>query len=270
MFTKNDILGVLGTGNMGEAILRGVIASGGLQPGQIIGSDALPAAAERVQKAHGIRVTNDNVALATEATMVLLAVKPYLVGKVVDSDAMRKALAGKLVMSVAAGVKLEDLQRWLPDSAVVRAMPNTPCLIGQGMTAIARGNRVTDAQMTAALAVFSACGRAIDIEEKHMDVVTALVGSGPAFAFLFVEALADGGVLMGLPRDKAITLAAQTVQGAARMILETGKHPAVLKDQVTTPGGCTIAGLGVLEEGAVRGQLIRTIEKTAKVASGLG
>ena len=183
---------------------------------------------------------------------------------------MRAALAGKLVVSVAAGVRLEQLRSWLPQSALIRAMPNTPALIGEGMTVIARDAGVTDAHAEVAMEIFRAVGRCLELEDKHMDAVTSLNSSGPAFAYVILESLADGGVMMGLRRDVAIQIAAQMFQGAARMVLEAGLHPAALRDQVTTPAGCTIAGLLTMEDGRIRSVLARAVEECTRVASRLG
>lgn len=270
MLEGNKRLGVIGCGTMGEALIRGVLRSKKLQPSQIVASDSHQDAAARVQREHGVRAGVDNHATAQQADVVLIAVKPQTLADVVDHDRMRAALDGKLVISIAAGVRLGQLTAWLPGSAIIRAMPNTPCLIGEGMTAIARGPRVTDAHAAIALEIVSACGRAVEIEEKHMDVVTALNGSGPAFAYLILEAIGDGAVMMGMRRDLAFTMAAQVFQGAARMVLETGQHPAALKDQVTTPGGCTIAGLLTLEDGRIRSVVARAVEQATRVAAGLG
>jgi len=270
LLEANQTLGVIGCGTMGEAIVRGILRSGALAPAQIFASDARPEIVSALTDKHGIRTATDNLAVAMACQVALVAVKPYHVASVLDNDAMRVALAGKLVVSIAAGVRLEKLCAYLPKSAVVRAMPNTPALIGEGMAGLARGKGTTDAQMALALGIFAAVGRALEVDESHMDVVTALAGSGPAFVFLMIDALADGAVRLGLRRDAALTMAAQMVQGAARMVVQTGTHPAVLKDQVTTPGGCTIAGLGVMEEGKLRSVLARTIEETARVAGKLG
>jgi len=261
---------VIGCGTMGEAIVRGVLASGALAPAQIFASDARPETAAALAERYGVRTSHDNLAVATACQLALVAVKPYQVAAVLDRDPMRASLAGKLVVSIAAGVRLERLHGYLPSSAVVRAMPNTPALIGEGMAGLARGQGTSDAQMARALALFAAVGKSVEVDEAHMDIVTALAGSGPAFVFVMIDALADGAVRLGLRRDTAVTLAAQMVQGAARMVGQTGSHPAVLKDQVTTPGGCTIAGLGVLEEGKLRAVLARAIEETARVAGKLG
>ena len=270
LLEANQTLGVIGCGTMGEAIVRGILRAGVLPPTQVVASDARPEIAAALADKHGIRTTTDNLAVAVACQVALVAVKPYQIAEVLDSDAMRGALAGKLVISIAAGVRLEKLRAYLPKSALVRAMPNTPALIGEGMAGLARGQGTTDAQMAVALGLFSAVGRALEVGESHMDIVTALAGSGPAFVFVIIDALADGAVRLGLRRDAAVAIAAQTVQGAARMVAQTGTHPAVLKDQVTTPGGCTIAGLGVMEEGKLRSVLARTIEETARVAGKLG
>ena len=255
---------------MGEAIVRGILRSGGIAPGQIFASDARPEIAAALVSKHGIRSGSDNLEVAMACQVALVCVKPYQLATVLDNDAMRVALAHKLVISIAAGVRLEKLCGFLPKSAVIRAMPNTPALIGEGMAGLARGKGTSDEQMALALALFAAVGKAQEVDEAHMDIVTALAGSGPAFVFVMIDALADGAVRLGLRRDAAVAMAAQMVQGAARMVVQTGTHPAVLKDQVTTPGGCTIAGLGVIEEGKLRSVLARTIEETARVAGKLG
>jgi pyrroline-5-carboxylate reductase len=223
-----------------------------------------------LREKHGIRTTSDNLEACRAASVILVCVKPHEVATALDSDAMRAALRGKLVISIAAGVRLDQLRGWLPDSAVIRAMPNTPCLIGEGMTVIARGPSVSDAQAAIATEIFHAVGRCVEAADKVMDAVTSLNGSGPAFAYMMLEALTDGGVRMGLRRDAAMEIAAQMVQGAARMVLQTGMHPAALKDQVTTPAGCTIAGLLILEDGRMRSVVARAVEEAAHVASKLG
>ena len=270
LLEASQTLGVIGCGTMGEAIVRGILQSGALAPAQIFASDARPEIAAALAEKHGLRTATDNLVVAKACQVALVAVKPYQLAPVLDNDGMRAALAGKLVISIAAGVRLEKLSSYLPESALVRAMPNTPALIGEGMAGLARGTGTTDAQMTVALGLFAAVGRSLEVDESHMDVVTALAGSGPAFVFVMIDALADGAVRLGLRRDAAIAMAAQMVQGAARMVVQTGSHPAVLKDQVTTPGGCTIAGLGVMEDGKLRSVLARTIEETARVAAKLG
>jgi len=270
LLQANNTLGVIGCGTMGEAIVRGILRSGGLAPGQIFASDARAEVARDLATKHGIRTGTDNLAVASACEVVLVCVKPYQIAGLLDGDAMRAALAGKLVISIAAGVRLEKLCAFLPEVSVIRAMPNTPALIGEGMTGLARGEGASDEQMALALALFAAVGKSQEVDEAHMDIVTALAGSGPAFVFVMIDALADGAVRLGLRRDLAVAMAAQMVQGAARMVVQTGTHPSVLKDQVTTPGGCTIAGLGVMEDGKIRSVLARTVEEAARVAGKLG
>ncbi len=270
MIGKTETLAVLGTGTMGEAILRGLLRSGKLEPGQIVGTDRRSEVTRAIHEKHGVRTTADNREAVAAAQVALICVKPHEVEPLVTDPAVATALAGKLVISIAAGIRLEQLAAWLPQSAVVRAMPNTPCLIGEGMTVIARGPRVTDAQAATALEIFRSVGGCLEAEDKVMDAVTSLNGSGPAFAYIILEALADGGVRMGLRRETAMQIAAQMVQGAARMVLQTGMHPAALKDQVTTPAGSTIAGLLILEDGRIRSVIARAVEEAAKTAATLG
>lgn len=255
---------------MGEAILRGVLRSGNLQPSQVFASDARPDVAAGLGSKHGIRTSTDNLVVAQACDAALVCVKPYQMGPVLDNEAMRSALAGKPVMSIAAGVRLEKLCGFLPTSAVIRVMPNVAALIGEGVAGIARSKAATDAHVALALGLFNSVGKAVEVDESKMDIITALAGSGPAFVFVMIDALADGAVKLGLPRDLAVSVASQMVQGAARMVAQTGTHPAVLKDQVTTPGGCTIAGLSVMEEGRIRSVLAKTVEETARVAGKLG
>lgn len=270
MNLERPTLAVVGCGTMGEAIVGGLLANRFITRDRVIATARRTERADQLTAAHGIRATVDNGTACQEADVALVALKPQRLAAMLDQDAMRAALDGKLLISVAAGVTLEQIHSWLPRTAVIRAMPNTPCLIGEGMTVLARGPGVEDAQVDLAKGIFRAVGRCIELEGKHMDAVTSLNGSGPAFAYVMLEALADGGVMMGLPRDVALEIAAQMFQGAARMVLQTGFHPAALKDQVTTPAGSTIAGLLTMEDGRIRSVLARTIQEATKVASGLG
>jgi pyrroline-5-carboxylate reductase len=270
MLADNQTLTVLGCGTMGEAIVRGLLHSGRLKASQIFATDRRAEVVTALREKHGIRATSSNVEACRAAEVVVVCVKPHEVGAVVSAPDTRAALEGKLVISIAAGVRLEQLAGWLPKSHVIRAMPNTPCLIGEGMTVIARGPSVNDAQATLATEIFKCVGRCLETEDKLMDAVTSLNGSGPAFAYIILEALTDGGVRMGLRRDTAVQIAAQMFQGAARMVLETGMHPAALKDQVTTPAGCTIAGLLIMEDGRIRSVIARAVEEAAIVAGKLG
>jgi pyrroline-5-carboxylate reductase len=270
MLEGNKTLAVIGCGTMGEAIVRGIFRSGKLAPGQVFATDRRDDLVKELAARHGMRTGHDNLEAASGSAAALVCLKPQHMHLVLDNQPMRDALAGKPVISIAAGVRLAQLQAWLPGSPVIRAMPNTPAVIGQGMTVIARGQGVSDTHAQLAQEIFSAVGRCTELDESNMDVITALNGSGPAFAYLVLEALADGAVMMGLRRDVAFTVAAQMLQGSARMVLETGLHPAALKDQVTTPAGCTIAGLLTLEDGRIRSVLARAVEEAARVAGRLG
>jgi pyrroline-5-carboxylate reductase len=270
MLEGDKTLAVIGCGTMGEAIVRGIFRSGRLKPQQVFATDRRAELVRELAAKHKIRTSTENLDAAKIASVALLCLKPQHMQDALDNDAMREALAGKLVISIAAGVRLEQLQKWLPGAALIRAMPNTPAVIGEGMTVLSRGKGVSDAQLATASEIFNAIGRTTEIDEGYMNVVTALNGSGPAFAFLVLESLADGAVMMGLRRDVAFTIAAQMLQGSARMVLETNMHPAALKDQVTTPAGCTIAGLLTLEDGRIRSVLARAVEEATKVAGKLG
>lgn len=259
-------LAVIGCGKMGQAIVGGLAGDARFEVVAVTTRSA--EAARKVGEKLGVPAGTDNAAAARSADVVLLAVKPQAAGEVLAG--MEGALTDTLLVSICAGVTTARLDRFTAEARLFRAMPNTPCLIGEGMTVVGAGPRSTAEDLEVCLAIFGAVGRVRELEEKHFDVVTALSGSGPAFASVILESLADGGVRMGLPREVAVELAAQTMQGAARMVLETGRHPAELKDEVTTPAGCTIAGLLTMEDGRIRSILARTIEEAAKVASGLG
>lgn len=261
-------IAIVGCGKMGEAIANGL--SGSLSLEVIAVSVRRPEKARVLAERLGVPALTDNVQAVGGADVVVLGVKPQMAAGVLADPLLVEALKGKVLVSICAGVTLGQLAEWVPQASVIRAMPNTPALINQGMTVLAPAQWVTAEELAMASAIFSAVGRVRVLEEKHLDAVTGLSGSGPAFACVILEALADGGVRMGLPRDVAIELAAQTFQGAARLVLETGKHPAELKDEVTTPAGCTIAGLLIMEDGRLRSTLARTIEEAARVAKGLG
>ncbi len=261
---------IVGCGTLGEAILGGLQRADWLAADQLVATVRRESRAAELRATHGIEVTTDNVGAAASASVVVLAVKPQMVAELLAGPALRDALRDKLVISVAAGVGLPELEAMLPESTVVRAMPNTPCLIGEGMTVLSPSERATTQQLELTRRIFGTVGRVIELEEKHMDVVTSLNGSGPAFVYVMMEAMADGGVMMGLPRDVALDIAAQVFRGAGAMVHDTGAHPAALKDDVTTPAGCTIAGLLTMEDGRIRSVLARTIEEAARVAGGLG
>ncbi len=267
---RNKKIAVLGAGTMGQAILGGLLAARHPRR-QLVATTRTRAAAEALEGALGVRVGTDNVEAARGADVVVLSLKPMTVAPVCRALAEAKALKrGTLVISIAAGVGTDTIAAILGKTPIVRAMPNTPCAIGKGLTVLSAGPRASEAHLSLARKLFEPLGRVLELEEKHMDTVTGLSASGPAFVFVIIEALADGGVARGLPRRVAIEMAAQMVFGAAAMVLESGRHPAALKDDVTTPAGCTIAGILALEDGRIRSVLSRAVEITSVRAGELG
>lgn len=249
----------VGAGNMASAIIAGLLRANLVSTTQIVAVDLSQAALDKLTSAHGIETTTSTAQGVVGASLVVLAVKPQVVPSVLPE--ITKGIGrDALVVSIVAGMSCATLEAGLPaGTRVVRTMPNTPSLVGQGATAIAAGTHAKRADLDATLSLFNAVGVTVEVPEKSLDAVTGLSGSGPAYVFLFLEALADGGVKEGLPRDVALRLAAQTVLGAATMMLETGSHPGVLKDQVTSPGGTTIAGIDALESRAFRGAVISAV-----------
>jgi pyrroline-5-carboxylate reductase len=262
-------IGFVGAGNMAEALIRGLVRGGHVTPGKIAASAPRRDRLEELAKHYGIDVTTDNREVVARCGLVVLAVKPQIVGRVLAQ--IGDGLAGKLVVSVCAGVGTEAIEEAVaPGVRVVRAMPNTPALVGAGATAISPGKLASDTDLATARAMFEAVGIAVVLDESHLDAVTGLSGSGPAYIFLILEALADAGVKVGLSRRDAQRLAAQTVMGSAKLLLETDEHPGRLKDMVTSPGGTAIAGLHTLEEGGLRTTLINAVETATKRARELG
>jgi pyrroline-5-carboxylate reductase len=267
---KGKRIGFLGAGNMAAALIKGLLAAKAAPADRIWASDVNPERTAPLAKAHGIHTTQDNHALVREVDVLVLSVKPQVVSKVLAS--IRGDVSSHhLVISIAAGVPLAVLESHLPDGArVVRSMPNTPAIVQAGATAIAPGTHATEDDLTTARTLFEAVGKVVTLEEAQLDAVTGLSGSGPAYVMLIIEALADGGVKVGLHRDTALLLAAQTVFGSAKLLLETGEHPGRLKDMVTSPGGTAIAGLHTLESGALRKTLIDAVEVATLRAAQLG
>ena len=257
---------------MGEAILRGICASKMVPQRSLRGTVRTHARAEELQERLGVQIGTDNQKALRGASIVIICLKPQNVARQLrDFRDQGLLLPNTLVVSIAAGVSTQTLESILePGTPVVRAMPNTPCAIDCGTTVISGGRHARPQHMKQVHQVFGALGTVVEIEEKHFDTVTGLSGSGPAFAYLMIESLADGGVMMGLPRDVATMLAARTLLGAAEMVLATGRHPAALKDDVTTPAGCTIAGILALEDGRIRSTLARGVERASHMAAELG
>lgn len=265
----SQTIGFIGAGQMAQALAKGFTRAGLVPAGKLVAHDPLPETAQRfAAETPGSQLVASNVAVAEKAQLIFLAVKPQSFPEVA------RQVAGKLgpetlVVSILAGVPLARLATELKTDRVIRVMPNTPALVGQGASAFARGPGATAEEAELVTQLLRAVGSADEVEEKHLDAVTGLSGSGPAFAYVLIEALSDGGVRMGLPRTLATALAAQTLLGAAQMVLQ-GEHPAVLKDRVASPGGTTIAGLQALEDRGVRGALIAAVEAATRRSMELG
>lgn len=266
----NPKFGFIGAGRMATALARGLLAAHLATKDQILASDPLPAAAESFGEETGCRVVPHNRDVAAHATVLFLAVKPQQMAAVL-SELRPHLTPAHLVISIAAGVTLSTMAAALGDGPrLVRVMPNTPCLVGAGASGYCLGPGATaeDAKLVGEL--LAAVGTAHRVDESLLDAVTGLSGSGPALVYVIIEALSDGGVKVGLPRDIALALAAQTVRGAAEMVLKTGQHPGVLKDAVASPAGTTIAGLAALEAGGARAALIAAVEAATRRSAELG
>ena len=266
----NEKIGIIGAGKIGSAIVRGIISAGLVTKDQLMASDVSDGLRQSIAKELGIRVTADNGDVCDFANIVILAVKPQIVDAVVK-EAAKKLGKTKLLVSVAAGVPLSRLETHLAQGArVVRVMPNIPCVVGAGASGYAGGAYATPEDMETVGSILNSFGIAMAVEEKYLDAVTGLSGSGPAYVFLFMEALADGGVQMGLSREVALKLALQTVYGSARMALESGKHLGELRDEVTSPGGTTIAGIYALEQKGFRGTVMEAVASATRRSQELG
>jgi pyrroline-5-carboxylate reductase len=263
-------IGIVGAGKIGAAIARGIIRSGLATNDQVMASDVSDPLRQAIGNELGIGVTADNRQLCDFADVVILAVKPQILDSVVKQ--MAKSFgAGKLLVSVAAGVPLSRIEAGLaPGARVVRVMPNICCVVGAGAAAYAGGAHATPQDLQIVGAILNSFGIGLPVEEKDLDAVTGLSGSGPAYVFLFIEALADGGVKVGLSREVALKLALHTVSGAARMALDSAKHLSELKDEVTSPGGTTIAGLYALEQNSLKGIVMEAVISATKRSQELG
>ncbi len=266
----NERIGFIGAGQMARALGQGFVKAGLTEASRLVASDPIAEAREQFAQATGAPTTDNNREVAAASDVIVLAVKPQQMGKLLG-ELRAEVSPEKLVVSIAAGVRLAVLAEGLGDGTrLVRVMPNTPCLVGQGASAYCLGGKATAEDGRLVGQLLGAVGVAFQVEEPLLDAVTGLSGSGPAFVYLMIEALSDGGVRVGLSRAVATTLAAQTLRGAAEMVLATGEHPGVLKDRVTSPGGTTIAGLAVLESGGVRGTLIDAVRAATERSIALG
>ncbi len=263
---KRQKVAVLGAGKLGGILLQALLKADLLTPAHTRATVRHADRARSLREKLGIEVGTDNRAAVEGADIIFVCVKPQVVEEVMQE--IRPQISPKqLIISVAASVPTEEIESALGiDAAVVRAMPNTPCALGVGMTALCKGKHATEEQVHLARSLFDVVGRTVVVDEKLMDAVTGLSASGPAYIYIILESLAEAGVKVGLPRDVATLLAAQTTLGAAKVVLETGDHPALLKDAVTTPAGCTIDGIMELEEGKLRVTLIKAVVKAAQRA----
>ena len=263
-------IGLIGAGQMATALATGLLKARLIAPQNLLASDVDEAARQRFVRATDARTTADNSVVARESDVLILAVKPQQMAQVA-AGLRGKITPDRLVISIAAGIRLASLAQWLgPDLRIVRVMPNTPCLVGQGACAFSLGQRATPEDAALVEQLLQASASVWQVEEKLLDAVTGLAGSGPAFVFVIIEALSDAGVKAGLPRQIATQMAAKTVLGAAEMVLSTKSHPAMLKDQVASPGGTTIAGLQALESAGLRSSLMAAVEAATRRSVELG
>jgi pyrroline-5-carboxylate reductase len=265
-----ESVGFIGSGMMASALMDGLIAKKALPggPSSVTCSDIYPPSLQRAaDKGYNTSTTNGKV-VSNAKSAVILAVKPNVIQTVCEDIA--KTESDAVIISIAAGVTLKTLEESLPGRRVIRVMPNTPCLVGEAASGFALGQLANEEDREIVKTIFGSVGLAMEVSEKLLDAVTGLSGSGPAYVFQFIEALSDGGVRSGLSRDVATKLAAQTVKGAAEMVLQTGKHPGLLKDGVTSPGGTTIAGVEALEKGAFRATTISAVKAATKRSMQLG
>jgi pyrroline-5-carboxylate reductase len=268
--TNAPKIAFLGSGNMATALIRGALERGGFSPAQIAVTDVRSEARDALVSSHGVLGARSNPEAVKFADVIVLAVKPQILPQVLSEIAPHLE-PNKLVLSIVAGVAISRLSLMLTGhDRVVRAMPNTPVLVGEGATALTKGPGASEEDYERAVTLFASTGLVVRVEERLMDAVTGLSGSGPAYVFVAIEALADAGVRAGLGREVAIKLAAQTLLGAAKMVLETGEHPAKLKDQVTSPGGTTIEAIAALERAGFRNALIEAVNASALRARELG
>jgi pyrroline-5-carboxylate reductase len=267
---KNRQVGLVGTGNMGEALIKGLLHGHVCKPEQIFCSDTRPERLKVVRETYGVKGTSHNIEVVKHSEILILAVKPQIMKQVV-SEVSKYLDLSKLIISIAAGVPLDAIESCVnKDLKLIRVMPNICVSVREGVSAIAGGKHIHKEDLMIAKTIFDSVGKSLFVEETLLDAVTGLSGSGPAYIFLIIDALADAGVKVGLSRNDALILASQTVLGAAKMLIETGEHPGKLKDLVTSPGGTAIAGLHTLEEGGLRTTLMNAVEVATQRSKALG
>lgn len=262
-------LGFIGTGNMAGAIMGGIIKKGIFKPEEIIGADLAEAGREKVKSLYGIQVTADNKEVVEKAEIIVLSVKPQFYASVI-AEIKDVVKADQIIITIAPGKTLEWLGEQFGKAVkIVRTMPNTPAMVGEGMTAACANEQVTEDELKYALEILSAFGKVEVVSEHLMDVVVSVSGSAPAYVFMFIEAMADAAVADGMPRAQAYQFAAQAVYGSAKMVLETGKHPGELKDMVCSPGGTTIEAVRVLEKEGMRSAVIEAMKACTEKSRGM-
>ena len=268
---KDKTLCFIGSGNMGEALVSGLVLSGSARPGNIICTDPREERLDELRTRYGVKTSTDNLAAVRASEIVIYAVKPQLMAEVLKETAELLDMS-KLVVSIAAGVPLRAIESLLQkELRLIRVMPNIAASVKESATALSAGKHARREDVELALSIFNSVGKTVFLRENYlMDAITGLSGSGPAYIFIIVDALADAGVKMGLSRKDAQFLAAQTVMGAAKMLMETGEHPGQLKDRVTSPGGTAIAGIHTLEKGGLRTTLINAVEAATLRSKELG
>ena len=255
---ENKQIGFIGGGAMGEALMGGLLARKMLTPEQVTVFDVSRDRLQFLKERYGVAIGDSGQVVATASDILFLTIKPQVMASVL-ADIGKLVKQTTLVVSIAAGIKIATLEKYLPRVSVIRVMPNTPVAVGEGMSAVAKGSYADEAAAELVSSMFSAVGRAVQVDESMMDAVTGLSGSGPAFFFLMLDALSDAGVRVGFSRQNALLLSAQTMLGAAKMVLETGEHPGKLKDMVTSPGGTAITGVHMLETHSIRASLIEAV-----------
>lgn len=262
-------IGFIGSGAMAEALINGILKAGLIEAGQIIVNDISQKRLEYMTEKFGISTTLSIKDTVKNADILFLTVKPQIINSVLDTIGPLISPA-TLVVSVAAGITIEVLEKKLTHIPIIRVMPNTPVAVGEGMSVLALGNYASEENGELVLSIFSSVGRAILMDEGMMDAVTGLSGSGPGYVFVLIDALTDAGVRVGLSRQNSLIMAAQTLLGAAKMVIETGEHPGKLRDMVTSPGGTTIAGIHVLEQKSVRAALIDAVQAATNRSQEMG
>lgn len=262
-------IGFIGTGKMASAIIKGIVDKGAFSKEEIIASNIHESSRQRAERELGIEVTANSSEVVEKADVVILAVKPQQIPDVF-ADGSVKMTSRHLLISIAAGITIESLKKYVPDSRIIRVMPNICSTNFVGASGFSQSEDCTEKDLETVKKIFESIGMCFEVKEKDIDAVSGLSGSSPAFIFMIIDAMADAGVLMGLPRDLSIKLAAQTVMGSAVTVLESGEHPAVLKDKVCSPGGTTIEGVKVLEDYGVRAAFISAIQTAVEKSKEIG